>query len=370
MVERTTRRIIFTVRVTIGRAPSVVLAVAVFTSSVTVVADSGEAAAPLRFRLRSSVPRGEKPQIELTADVDVSDIRIALERGDKRKVALRHAALARGKSTLLAVGDGAVGKVSYRGTLSARVAGKTWQTELSFDTIVAEPIRVSYDAEHLDLAKGVLEFKVSRPITSASLAVLADDGKEVAKVDQRYGADTPQTGWLAIKWAPTAATVMKLQLRVAAEDGVATNVELIPWSVTVEHEDVNFATDSTTIEPSEAAKLDASVAKIDAIIKRSARFVSLKLYVAGHTDTVGSTPSNRKLSLARARAIATYFRGHGIALPIAYAGFGEEVLRVDTADNTDERANRRADYVIAPVGAPPPFRGPYLKARTAWQELR
>jgi hypothetical protein len=45
------------------------------------------------------------------------------------------------------------------------------------------------------------------------------------------------------------------------------------------------------------------------------------------------------------------------------------VLRVQTADETDERRNRRADYVIAPRGAPPPFGGPYLKARATWKQL-
>ena len=34
---------------------------------------------------------------------------------------------------------------------------------------------------------------------------------------------------------------MMLKLRVAAADGVATTVELVPWSVTIDHEDVNFA---------------------------------------------------------------------------------------------------------------------------------
>ena len=45
-------------------------------------------------------------------------------------------------------------------------------------------------------------------------------------------------------------------------------------------------------------------------------------------------------------------------------------LRVKTADNTAERANRRADYVLGPAGGAPPFKGPYLKARAEWKQLR
>jgi outer membrane protein OmpA-like peptidoglycan-associated protein len=160
-----------------------------------------------------------------------------------------------------------------------------------------------------------------------------------------------------------------LKLRVEAADGTATKVELVPWSVEVEHEDVNFPTDSAVIQPGERGKLDASLAEIDATVKRSQRFVKMKLYVAGHTDTVGPGAKNRKLSLERARAIAAYFRRKGLALPIAVAGYGEDVLRVKTPDATDEPANRRADYVIGPAAGAPPFKGPYLKVRAAWQAV-
>ena len=122
------------------------------------------------------------------------------------------------------------------------------------------------------------------------------------------------------------------------------------------------------IESSEEAKLDASLAKIAEVVKRSERFMKMKLYVAGHTDTVGPDGKNRKLSLDRARAIARYFRKKGLALPIAIAGYGEDVLKVKTADNIDERINRRADYVIGPANGAPPFKGAYLKARAAWQQ--
>jgi outer membrane protein OmpA-like peptidoglycan-associated protein len=156
-----------------------------------------------------------------------------------------------------------------------------------------------------------------------------------------------------------------LKLRVATADGAATNVELIPWSVAVDHEDVNFNSDSAAIDADEAKKLDASLAKIDEIVKRSGKFIKMQLYIAGHTDTVGPSAKNRKLSLDRAVAIGRYFRDHKLALPIVVAGFGEDVLKVKTPDNTDERANRRADYVLGPVGGTPPF-----KAKGSWSPLR
>jgi outer membrane protein OmpA-like peptidoglycan-associated protein len=159
-------------------------------------------------------------------------------------------------------------------------------------------------------------------------------------------------------------------VHVVGDETTASNLELIPWSVEIAHEDVNFSTDSAVIEPGEDKKLDASLAKINDVVKRSEKFMKMRLYVAGHTDTVGANAKNRKLSLDRARAIAGYFRKKGLKLQIAFAGFGEEVLKVKTADSTDERANRRADYVLGPAGGAPPFKGPYLKVKAGWNQLK
>jgi outer membrane protein OmpA-like peptidoglycan-associated protein len=237
---------------------------------------------------------------------------------------------------------------------------------------LAAPKRiVTYDADHLDLEKRTLQFKVALPAKEATITAIGEDGSELGTGTATFAKTTPND-WQTITWTQPANTrVMKLQLRVVLDDPkqAATNVELIPWSVSIDHEDVNFATDSAVIEPGESAKLDASYQKIADVVKRSEKFMKLRLYVAGHTDTVGPNAKNAKLSLDRARAIAAYLRKKGVKLPIAFAGFGEEVLKVKTADNADERANRRADYVIGPAAGEPPFKGPYLKVKASWKQL-
>jgi outer membrane protein OmpA-like peptidoglycan-associated protein len=232
------------------------------------------------------------------------------------------------------------------------------------------PVHVGYDADHLDLDKHVLQFKPSRPIADATLVAIGEDGKELGKGSATYDK-APDDPWWSITWTQPANTrVMMLKLRVEAADGVATNVELIPWSVSIDHEDVNFRTDSAEIDPDERAKLDASLTKIEDAVKRATPFMKVTLYIAGHTDTVGPTAKNAKLSLDRANAIGKYFRTKKLAIPVQVAGFGESVLKVKTADETDERANRRADYVLGPTGGTPPFKGPYLKVSATWKSLR
>ena len=75
------------------------------------------------------------------------------------------------------------------------------------------------------------------------------------------------------------------------------------------------------------------------------------LFVAGHTDTVGDAAANQVLSARRARAIARWFRSHGVKGAIRFAGFGESHLWVQTPDDADEPRNRRAEYIVA-VDAP------------------
>ncbi len=232
------------------------------------------------------------------------------------------------------------------------------------------PIHVAYDAEHLDLEKHVLQFKPSRAIDEATLSVIGEDGTELGTGVAKYDK-APADPWWTITWTqPADARVMVLRLHVAAVDGAVTNVKLIPWSVTVEHEDVTFRSDSAVVDADERTKLDASLAKITEIAKSAAPFMKLTLYIAGHTDTVGPTAKNRKLSLDRAVAIGQYLRSQKLDMQIVVAGFGEEVPKLKTADETDERANRRADYVLGPAGGTPPFKGPYAKVKADWRPLK
>lgn len=336
------------------------------------LAASVAAADPMTFNLAGDVQAGKKPQLSISASEKLTDIRVDLERDDGRKFSIKHAGLAKGGSVTLAIGDGAAGKHDWKGTLSVSVAGgRRWTEELLFSTLVrGGALKVTYDAEHLDLDKRLLQFKLSRAGASAELVAIGEDGKELGKGSATITSE-PADGWHSITWTQPANTrVMMLRLRVVAGDGAATNVELIPWSVNVEHEDVNFDTDSAKIKASETAKLDASLAKIIEVVKRGEKFMPMRLYIAGHTDTVGPSAKNRKLSLDRAIAIGAYLKKKGLKIPVSVGGFGEEVLKVPTADSTDEARNRRADYVIGPATGAPPFKGPYLKAKVAWRQLK
>jgi outer membrane protein OmpA-like peptidoglycan-associated protein len=144
-------------------------------------------------------------------------------------------------------------------------------------------------------------------------------------------------------------------LRVHGASDSWSEVELVPWSVDIPHEDVVFASGSADIPPGETHKLDAAYDRILAAIREHGSDMSARLYVLGHTDTVGSAADNAALSQRRATSIARHFRTRGgITLPIVARGFGETMLAVRTPDSTDEPRNRRAQYILA---AQPPVAG-------------
>ena len=117
----------------------------------------------------------------------VTDVRVELDRDDGKHFSLRQAALAKGQTVTWPIGDGAAGKATYTGTLSAQIAGgSAWSDELNFETFVRGPMKVGYDAEHLDLDKRVLQFKLSRPAGKAELVVIGEDGKEIGTGSATY----------------------------------------------------------------------------------------------------------------------------------------------------------------------------------------
>jgi OOP family OmpA-OmpF porin len=104
---------------------------------------------------------------------------------------------------------------------------------------------------------------------------------------------------------------------------------------------VNFDFDKSNIRADAAPILDEAAATLkdekDAVVS-----------VEGHTDAVGSDAYNQRLSERRARAVAAYLAGHGIARSrLSTTGFGESkpVATNETADGRAE--NRRVELRVS-----------------------
>ena len=215
----------------------------------------------------------------------------------------------------------------------------------------ASALKVAVDKSKVDMKAHRLEVKMSRPAGKVKITVYDESNAVLADEEQSFSGRPGGTP-LIVTWTPSSdAPVGKIELRAYDAQDNWVGVEIAPWFVNIPHDDVNFRTDSAEIDAAEVPKVEAAFGKIaEALAKDSVSgrmHAGITLYIAGHTDTVGSPTHNFKLSQDRARSIAAWFRKRGVKIPISYEGFGETSLAVKTADSIDEVKNRRADYVLS-----------------------
>jgi len=217
------------------------------------------------------------------------------------------------------------------------------------DTVTGAGIKVQVDKSKVNLKEHRLEVKMWPRSSKISLTVVGESGATLAEEEQDF-TGRPAGSPLLLTWTPSNGDepVAKITIKAGDERGYI-GLELLPWTVSIPHDDVNFRTDSSDIDAGEVPKLEAAYAKLGEILAKDKdkKYRSITLFIAGHTDTVGDGAYNMKLSRERARSIAGWFRKRGARIPIAFEGFGETALAVSTADGVDEPRNRRVDYILS-----------------------
>lgn len=317
--------------------------------------------------LRNKVPVKEGlPALILHANARIAQVVVELQGGGKT---LHFAAgpLKPGQVKRFTIDPGNAA-VEYTGTLTVKYPPKENKDdvsmELKFVAEVVRPLAVNVSPGDVDLEHGKLTLTANRPVASAEVTLTDEDGYPVASGRTEPKGVAPGAP-IAVTWKVPKSKVLKLHLQVTDADGFYNGVDLFPWRVDVPHQDVNFPTGSAAIPAGETAKLDAALEQIQPQVQRAKRFADVRLYVIGHTDTVGDDASNQRLSEERARSIAGYFKAHGVGVPIFFTGMGEKAPLVPTPDNTDEPRNRRAEYVLS-VGEPAVA---HATAAASWKRL-
>jgi outer membrane protein OmpA-like peptidoglycan-associated protein len=225
-------------------------------------------------------------------------------------------------------------------------------------------LKVLVDRSKVDLVKHRLEVKMSRKAGSVKLKVLDESGAEIAEHEYNFEGKPPGTA-LIVTWKPKSTEpVARIEVYAYDAYGYWAGVAIVPWTLKIPHQEVLFDTDKADIKPAERPKLEDSYEKIAAAIKEHKDLGAIKLFIAGHTDTVGAPGYNSELSRRRARSIGAWFKKRGLKIAVFYEGFGESVPVVKTEDEVDEPKNRRADYILA-------IEPPALKsgAPAAWKKI-
>ncbi len=101
-----------------------------------------------------------------------------------------------------------------------------------------------------------------------------------------------------------------------------------------------FADTSTTLTAESKAQITQF---LEAVLRRPAADIS----IVGHTDTLGTSESNERLGLERARLVADFIAAAKLSvIDLTVTSSGESDLLVKTPDETAEPKNRRVEITI------------------------
>lgn len=142
-------------------------------------------------------------------------------------------------------------------------------------------------------------------------------------------------------------------LRAALRDSIDLDVEMVLPDASVRVADVcarafaanrpgrvNFEESGTELRSSAYLVLDRIISLADACRNST-------VSITGHTDSSGNEVSNRRLSLARAKAVADYVAVRGIARErLIVAGAGSSLPTADNATRYGRGMNRRIDIFL------------------------
>jgi OOP family OmpA-OmpF porin len=116
--------------------------------------------------------------------------------------------------------------------------------------------------------------------------------------------------------------------------------------ISEEDEDVlDFATQAVQFETGSARLRAESREVLDQIVEIMHRYPDYKLRISGHTDSIGSSSTNQKLSQDRAESCYEYLVSKGISPDrMSYAGYGESRPIADNRYKDGREQNRRVEF--------------------------
>jgi len=206
---------------------------------------------------------------------------------------------------------------------------------------------IRYDLNSSAVKPGNL--KIVRNIQNALKNI---GGKILFDVDGQWGVFRSSTimvqkggkeTWINVKAADASYELTIVEKEVMKQEVVA-NAEAMGNDINatghVSIYGIYFDTGKSEIKP----ESDAAISEIAKLLKDNG---SLKIYVVGHTDNVGSFDSNMKLSKDRADAVAKALTGkHGIAAARLKPHGVASLSPVASNDTEDGKAkNRRVELV-------------------------
>lgn len=309
------------------------------------------------LRIDNRAEPGKKPKLTVIVNKDLESATVTLDGGGQRLRQKQGPQSAPGQLHF-DLPQHKPGTVSWKGTLDVVFTdGAGGSMPLAFSTeVLSANFTFGFGKDDLDLDNDALALKSQRPTARVEVEIYGDEDELLSSSAQDFSPPVPAGQPVKVSWIPRKkADVLRIRLTVHDDRGSFRSSDSFPYSITIPHEDVVFDTGKSVVRPDQEPKLQATLPEIEKAVKRfgpamKAAGATVRLFVSGHTDTVGPAGSNQGLSQARAAAIAGWFAKHGVPVGVYARGFGESTLKVETPDETDNEANRRVDYDIGVNG--------------------
>lgn len=314
----------------------------------------------LSFGYRPSPKAGENPAVTITPARTVANLYVEITVGGKTLEFTRKAVAAGTPATFEWTRDT---KVTHADVFvrASFADGDVEEQNVPIDYSFQTQLKVDLTGAAADIGAKTVTVKVAGVPKEAEVIAY---GAHKAELEHTTVPVTVENGKVSVPFVGDPADVVLLDVTLKNDTAFA-GFTYSPWFLNIPHEDVLFPTDSAEITPDQAYKLQATLEQLNDVVDKYGAIVPVKLYIAGCTDTMGDPTHNRDLSARRAYAIGKWLRANGFTYPIYTYGFGESLLSVQTGDEVDNQANRRALYM---VGANPPPSGSGIPS-VGWKAL-
>jgi outer membrane protein OmpA-like peptidoglycan-associated protein len=161
-------------------------------------------------------------------------------------------------------------------------------------------------------------------------------GNKIESTEFQMYFDSTMKMYAAV--TPEQKEQAKRELKKDAPEGV--DVDSEKRGLVLRLGDVLFDFDSSALRNESRATLD----KIIELLKK--KYPDREIIVEGHTDNIGGTEYNMRLSKERARSVAEYMKGKSNADKLSFRGFGAERPIAGNDSKEGRQKNRRVEIII------------------------
>ena len=205
------------------------------------------------------------------------------------------------------------------------------------------------------ILSGTLQDKNGRSVAAAEITVRSQDPntpQTIAKsnedgsyaiavhVDQKVSIEASKENYSFQAQVLSVEELQKPSLKIEAK---ALQIDTLEEGSAYAIEAIVFETDAALLSPDAELLLQGFANYLN-------KQAGLRIQINGHTDDVGDAVRNQVLSEERAKAVAAYLEGQGVAAErMQFKGYGEAQPRVANSSAANRALNRRTEFEIISI---------------------